>query len=110
VYALVDLMELVGVVGIHHPALHAERTVNDPAIQRQQLIHRQRVACRFEPVQIREQEPSGIADAPIGVRGPFQDSLRDRHLSGEIGCGHPQTQNVRTEGRYDLLRRDDVAA
>ena len=75
VHLLVNVPEPVGGVSLLDLALQQQRTVDGPAIQRNQLIIRHHVLRRVETVEIREQEARGVADTPVGIGAALQDLL-----------------------------------
>ena len=109
VHLLVDVPETVGGVSLLDLALQQQRTVDRPAVQRDQLIIRHHVLRRVEAVEVGEQEACGVADTPVGIGAALQDLLGYRHLAGIVGGRHPQTQDVGAHAVGDFLRRDDVA-
>ena len=109
VHQLIDAVELILVIGLYYLLLQPAGTLDGPAIQSQHRLRIKQIPGGVKPVQVGEQKAGRVAQAAIGVTGALQDLVRDRHLAAVVGRGHPQAQNIGTEGIHHLLRRHHIA-
>src|SRR5215467_9326318 len=104
-----DRVELVVVVGAPDAADQPRQPIEDPAVNLVQPGVRLAVARGIEIAEVAEQEPERVAHAPVGVGEPLQDLHRHADVLRVVLGRHPQSQDLGTELRQDVVELDGVA-
>ena len=108
-HLVIDLVELINVIGPYNFLLQHRGLINYPAVQRQHLVKRQSVTCRIESANVRQQKARRITDASIGIGSPFENFIADSEFPTIIGGCDPQAQNIRPEVVHSLFGGNDIA-
>ncbi len=108
VHAVINVVELVVVVSRLYLALQRLCFSENPSVQRQERIHRQRVGRRIESSEVSQQESSGVSDSPVGVGGTLENLVRGRNLIAIVCCRDIQPQHIGTQVLHCLARGDNI--
>ncbi len=108
-HQLIERMKLVTVIRGHDLLLNLAGAFHRPFVQAEHLFRCDSMLRRVKVPQIGQQIARGIAHAPIGIGGAFENLIGDAYLAAVIGGRHPQAQNVRAQVIDHLLRRHHVA-
>ena len=103
-------MELVAFIGLRHAPDHFLQAVQGPPVHFQHLVAIQTVGIRCKVIQIAQDEPAGVADAPVGFHQALENFLGNADVVGIVLRRHPQPQDFRAVFGNGVFRVDGVAA
>ncbi len=102
-------VELEATVRLHAAAGQLGRAGQSPPVQQLELAHGEQVPVGPKAIQVTQQEPGRVADAPVGVRQLLEDGIGDPDVLPVVRRGHQKAQDVGAVTLDDALRCDDVA-
>ncbi|VTR68162.1 hypothetical protein DESC_70002 [Desulfosarcina cetonica] len=109
IQAVVDHMELIGVIRLEGTLDHPLEFVQGEAVDIQHLVNRHGVLLGIEIVQVAQDEPAGVTDPAIGVAELLEDVVRNAHIIAVVRGRHPHAQDLGAVLVDDRLGRHHVA-
>ena len=102
---LVDVVELVGVVGRLHLGFERGELAEDPAVEPGQHVVGHRVLGRIEVVEVRELVTQAVADVAVSLADLLEPLFADHDVAAVILRRHPQADHVRTVFLHEAVGR-----